>query len=93
MTGDSTKGHAAPALLRTFTSRHEADFVAGVLASEGIRAIVFSDDCGSVDPALSFARGVEVYVSEGDLERARQLLEDATAGNAAGPGGGDDEAP
>jgi hypothetical protein len=38
-------------------------------------------------------RGVEVYVSEEDLERARQILEDATAGNAAGPGAGDDEAP
>ena len=93
MTGESTEGKAAPALLRTFNSRHEADFVASVLASEGIRAVVFSDDCGAVDPALGFVRGVEIYVAEEDLDRALQLLEDATAGNAAGSGGGDEEAP
>jgi hypothetical protein len=93
MTGESTEGKAAPALLRTFNSRHEADFIASVLSSEGIRAVVFSDDCGAVDPALGFVRGVEVYVAEEDLERARQILEDATAGETAGSGGGEDEAP
>lgn len=93
MTGESTERKAAPALLRTFNARHEADFIASVLSSEGIRAVVFSDDCGAVDPALGFVRGVELYVAEEDLERARQILEDAATGDAAGSGGGEDEAP
>ena len=41
-----------------------------------IEAVVQSDDCGGVDPALNFIHGTRVMVWQTDLERAQIFLED-----------------
>jgi hypothetical protein len=70
-------GDDAPkAVFRTFNTRAEADLVSNVLAGAGIASFVASDDCGAIDPALSFVRGVKVLVAQEDFETAEALLED-----------------
>ncbi|TNE43590.1 MAG: hypothetical protein EP343_32765 [Deltaproteobacteria bacterium] len=41
-----------------------------------IEAIVQSDDCGGVDPALNFINGTRILVWKVDYERAQTFLED-----------------
>jgi hypothetical protein len=60
-------------------SRGEAEIVRELLLSNGIEAFVVSDDCGAVDPALSFARGVQLLVAENDVEQAERIIAEATA--------------
>jgi hypothetical protein len=65
--------------IREFNSRGEAEIVRELLLSNGIEAFVVSDDCGAVDPALSFARGVQLLVAENDVEQAERIIAEATA--------------
>ena len=71
----SPSSDAPKVVLRTVSSRAVADMLSNVLAGAGIESFVASDDCGSVDPSLSFVRGVHVFVAEADRERAEELLE------------------
>ena len=64
-------------VFRTFNTRAEAEAVRAVLSGCGIEARVRSDDCGAVDPALAFGRGVELLVPEDDVERAAGVLAEA----------------
>jgi hypothetical protein len=48
--------------------------IAAVLREHGIAAEVVSDDCGGMDPALAFTRGVEIRVPAGRLEEAKGIL-------------------
>ena len=66
-------------VLTEFSSRADAESVRELLVAFGVSAHVVSDDCGSVDPALSFARGVQVLVDERDADRAREIVAQATA--------------
>lgn len=61
-------------VLRTFSSRSEAESVQAVLAGSEIESFVESDDCGAVDPALGFGRGVQLLVAEEDLDRAADVM-------------------
>lgn len=61
-------------LCREFNTRGEAEIVRELLLTNGIQSFVSSDDCGSVDPALSFARGVQLFVSEEDATLAERIL-------------------
>jgi hypothetical protein len=61
-------------VLRRFNYRHEAEVVKSVLEGDGIDALVTSDDCGSVDPALGLVRGACVVVTSDDAARAEELL-------------------
>ena len=61
-------------VLTTVLHRILGDPIAAYLKEHGIRAIVRSDDCGGLDPALAFTHGVEVRVAEEDLPRAKRLL-------------------
>ncbi len=60
--------------LITVEQRFLAAPILGLLTDNGIAARVSSDDCGGVDPALAFVRGVEVLVPTDDAERAVELL-------------------
>lgn len=62
-------------VLRRCNYRHEAEVIRSVLEGDGIEALVFSDDCGSVDPALGLVRGVCVAVADEDVAQAEELLE------------------
>ena len=48
--------------------------IVSFLRDNGVQADIRSDDCGGVDPALAFTRGVEVRVLEEDFEKAEELL-------------------
>ena len=61
-------------VLQEFSSRVEAEIVKELLVSHGIDARVISDDCGSVDPALQFGRGVRLIVTATDAHEAQLLL-------------------
>lgn len=61
--------------LGTYNSLTEANLVKARLESEGITAIVQSDDVGSMTPTLITVRGVQVLVREEDRARAMESLE------------------
>lgn len=65
------------ALVRSFLLRHEGELALGALEARGLHAILNSDDCGSVDPALGLATGgARLYVAEDELEAACSILEE-----------------
>jgi len=61
-------------VVRTFSYRHEAEFMRSVLEDHGIEAAVVSDDCGSVDPALGLVRGIHLLVDKDQAEQALSVL-------------------
>ena len=63
-------------VLETFSSRIEAEMAAGLLASEGVPALVLADDAGGAYPSLQFVRGVRLLVAAEDQYRAREILKD-----------------
>jgi len=65
------------AVVESFSDKSFAEAAVSLLASEGIRAHIHSDDAGHELPNLDFARGVRVVVVSEDLERARAILNTA----------------
>ena len=63
--------------IMTFSSRHEAELAKVFLSVNGINAVVFGDDYGGIQPALSFSTGVQLMVKEEDVEEATGILYDA----------------
>lgn len=63
--------------ITTFTTRYEADLAQGLLEANDIEAVTFSDDCGSVDPGLTYGLGIRLMVREEDVESAKEVLLDA----------------
>ncbi|MFF5293825.1 putative signal transducing protein [Paractinoplanes globisporus] len=55
-------------------SRIEAEVIAGLLRSNGIKVGINADDAGAQEPALQL-QGVQVYVAAADAPTARKLLE------------------
>ena len=55
------------------SSRTEAELVAGLLRSNGLRAAILADDAGGQDPQLQIS-GVRVLVDADDEAAARQVL-------------------
>jgi hypothetical protein len=62
--------------IKTVSNRLEAEIIKSLLASHGIDALVFADDQGGMQPALSAIHGVELRVQERDAYRARAILSD-----------------
>ena len=65
-------------LLTVVTSRTEAELIAGLLRSNGLRAAVSADDAGGQDPQLQL-EGVLVLVAPSDEAAARRILAEAQA--------------
>ena len=59
-------------------SRTEAELIAGLLRSHGLRAAVSADDAGGQDPQLQL-EGVRVLVAPSDEAAARRILAEAEA--------------
>lgn len=55
------------------SSRSEAELVAGLLRSNGLKAAILADDAGGQDPQLQIS-GVRVLVDADDEAAARQVL-------------------
>ena len=66
-------------------SRTEAELLAGILRSHGVKAAVSADDAGGQYPQMQID-GVRVLVAPSDEASARQLL--AAADDGAGTDGG-----
>jgi len=58
-------------------SRIEAELIAGLLRSHGVRAAVVADDAGGQEPQLQLD-GVRVLVARSDEAIARELLADTS---------------
>ena len=67
-------------------SRIEAELIAGLLRSHGVRAAVVADDAGGQEPQLQ-QDGVRVLVARSDEATARELLA-TTDGDGEQAGGG-----
>lgn len=70
-------------VFREFTYRPEAEIIGELLIANGIDALVNSDDCAGLDPALQFGQGAQVLIAASDLARAEKLLLDSIAEAAA----------
>ena len=64
--------------LTVVTSRAEAELIAGLLRSNGLRAAVSADDAAGLDPQLQL-EGVRVLVAPSDEATARRILAAAEA--------------
>jgi hypothetical protein len=62
--------------LTVVTSRTEAELIAGLLRSNGVRAAVSADDAAGLDPQLQL-EGVRVLVAPSDEAAARRILAEA----------------
>jgi len=63
--------------IMTYSSRHEAELAKGFLSANNIKAVIFGDDAGGVQPGLSFSTGVQLSVKEEDVEKAKRIIDDA----------------
>ena len=63
----------APVQVAVVGSRIEAEFIAGLLRSHGMRAAVVTDDAGGQEPQWQL-NGVRVLVPAADEPEARRLL-------------------
>ena len=63
----------APVSVAVLSSRIEAELVAGLLRSHGLRVGVSADDAGGQEPQWQL-EGVHVLVAPADETQARELL-------------------
>jgi predicted Fe-Mo cluster-binding NifX family protein len=75
---DGAGGEVANVTVAQVPSRAEADLIAGLLTSNGVRSVISADDAGGQQPQLQID-GVRVLVARSDEAAARQLLADAQA--------------
>jgi hypothetical protein len=61
-------------LLKTFSSRIEAELAKSLLESNGIKTMISADDAGEMYPAASVYWGVKLFVNEKDFETADSLI-------------------
>ena len=61
-------------VLKVFTTEMDAKMARDVLGDEGIKAFVFKDDAGGMEPHLQRTNGVRLVVNRVDAERARKIL-------------------
>ena len=63
-------------------NRIEAELIAGLLRSSGVKAAVVADDAGGMEPQLQ-QDGVHVLVARADEAVARELLAEPETGGGA----------
>jgi hypothetical protein len=71
--GMKAASETAAVSVAVVASRIEAELIAGMLRSHGLRAAVSADDAGGQEPALQI-QGVRVLVPPSDEASARRLL-------------------
>ena len=64
-------------VLKTFSSRYEAEAARSLLAGNSIDALIVSDDCGALDPGLGFGRGVDLLVDPENWDRAVSVMRES----------------
>jgi hypothetical protein len=68
-----------PVLITTFSNEAEAEMAQQLLANGGVRAFVFKDDAGGMEPQLQLSGGVRLMVSSTDATRAHEILKDVVS--------------
>jgi hypothetical protein len=61
-------------VLKVFSTEMDAKMAQDVLGDDGIKAFVFKDDGGGMEPHLQRTNGVRLVVNRVDAERARKIL-------------------
>jgi Putative prokaryotic signal transducing protein len=72
-TSHEAAGEIANVPVALAASRIDAELIAGMLRSNGLRAVVSADDAGGLEPQLQI-QGVRVLVTPSDETSARRLL-------------------
>ena len=63
-----------PFVIKIFSNATDAEMAHQVLEESGVRAFVFKDDAGGMEPHLQRTTGVRLVVNRADVERAHQIL-------------------
>lgn len=61
-------------LLKTYSSRIDAELAKSFLESNGIKSMITADDAGEMYPAASVYWGVKLFVNENDFGIADDLI-------------------
>jgi len=64
-----------PVVIKTFDNEADAEMAQEFLQNAGVRASVFKDDAGGMEPHLQLTGGVRLVVGSADAERAREIVE------------------
>ena len=70
--------------LETYTSEIEAEIAKGRLEALGVRVVLESDNCGDMHPHLNLQAGVKLFVSDEEIDKAREILADQTIATTTG---------
>ena len=62
-------------VLNVFVTEIDAIMAQDILQDDGIKAYVFKDDAGGMEPHLQRTNGVRLVVKRVDADRARKILE------------------
>ena len=62
-------------VLNVFVTEMDANMAQDILQDDGIKAFVFKDDAGGMEPHLQRTNGVRLVVKRVDADRARKILE------------------
>ena len=63
------------AVIKVFSNEIDASIAQQVLQDSGIKAFIFKDDAGGMEPQLQLTNGVRLLVSRSDAERAYQIIQ------------------
>ena len=66
-------------VLKVFSNEIEARMAQELLQESGVKAFVFKDDVGGMEPQLQQTAGVRLLVSGADAGRASELLKTLTS--------------
>ena len=64
-------------VLKIFSNEIDAVMAQELLQAAAVKAFVFKDDAGGMEPHLQRTNGVSLVVNRADAERAHQLLKTA----------------
>ena len=62
-------------ILKVFVTEMDANMAQDILQDDGIKAFVFKDDAGGMEPHLQRTNGIRLVVNRVDAHRARTILE------------------
>jgi len=67
-------------MIAEFTDHPQAELARNLLEKHGVRAAIWSDDCGGLAGGQTFVQGVRLFVADSESDTAMEIL-------GLGPGG------
>ena len=62
-------------VVRTFSNEMDAAMAQQVLEDSGIKAFIFKDDAGGMEPQLQMTNGVRLITARSDAQRASDIIQ------------------